>query len=244
MAVGLDPPSEPLRRLAASAWRFRWSVELEAEARFLRIAGRLEGIGAAAELVDRARRASSDEARHATLCAGLAFTYGEPVPVAGRVEPPEIAPPDWPLRERVLYELVAACCISETESLAVLTTLLESAHAPALRSVLHQLASDEVGHARLGWAHLAGEHSAGATAFLGPLLPAMLEGSVDADLFRPVDADREAQPLLLHGVLPHRLKGELFARTLEQVVFPGLETFGVDTEQARAWLAGRVEGFS
>lgn len=242
MAVVLDPPPEPLRRLAASAWRFRWSVELEAEARFRRIARRLEELGAAAELVERSRCASSDERRHAALCAELAATYGAPVPAAGRVEPPEIAPADRPLRERALYEVVAACCISETESLAVLTTLLEAVRTPSLRSVLHRLASDEVGHARLGWAHLAGEHSAGATAFLGPLLPAMLEGSVDADLFRPLEAEREAEPLLLHGVLPHRLKGEIFARTLEQVVFPGLEACGVDTEPARGWLAERAGG--
>ena len=40
------------------------------------------------------------------------------------------------------------------------------------------------------------------------------------------------------GVLPLAKKREVFLGTLEQVVFPGLEKFGVDPEPGRRWLAG------
>jgi hypothetical protein len=228
--------TEAVRGVAASAWAFRWQVELEAEIRFGRLADRLERAGAGAVLVELARRASRDERRHAEHCAALAAAYGQPV--AGvPPPPPEVAPSALDEEEALLYELVAACCVAESISVSVLTSLLAAAREPGLRAVLRELAEDEVVHARLGWAHLAGAHRRGATAFLGPLLPAMLRGSVDDDLFQPVDAAREDPALLEVGVLPHAAKRDLLVRTLDEVVFPGLEGAGVDTGAGRAWLA-------
>jgi rubrerythrin len=231
-------PAEAVRTLAASAWSFRWRVELEAEARFARLAHRLERAGASATVVELARRASRDERRHAERCAGLAAAHGQPV--SGEPPPPpEVAPAGLPPPDALLYELVAACCVAETGSVAVLTSLLASARDPGLRAVLRELAVDEVAHARLGWAYLAGEHRRGATAFLGPLLPAMLRGSIDDDFFEPVESWREDPALLDAGVLPHAARRDLFVGTLEQVIFPGLEGAGVDTGAGRDWLASR-----
>jgi hypothetical protein len=239
-AAGAPAPAEAVQRIAASAWSFRWQVELEAEQRFARLAGRLEQVGAARPLVELARRASEDERRHAGLCAGLAAENGQPVPAAAPPPPPEIAPPGLALRERVLYEVVAACCVAETVSMGVLTALLGSARTPRLRQVLRELAADEVGHARLGWAHLAAERE--ASSFLGPLVPGMLQGSVEEDLFATVPAEREDQGLLEVGVLPHALQRRVFTGVLEEVVFPGLESSGVDPAPARAWLEARRAG--
>jgi hypothetical protein len=236
-------PGEPtLQRLAGSAWRFRWRVEVEAAARFARLADRLAELGAPAAVVALARRSSDDEQRHATLCDAMAAELGSEAGGETPAEPREIAPGSLPLRGKVLYELVAACCITETESMAVLTTLLEAAASPRLRAVLHELATDEVRHGRLGWTHLAAEHAAGATAFLSPLVPAMLQGGAPPDLFQPVPPEREDARLLAYGVLPHTLKREVLVSTLEEVVFPGLERNGVDTAPARAWLAARQRG--
>ena len=68
----------------------------------------------------------------------------------------------------------------------------------------------------------------------------MLTGTVDDALFGPPPADEDGEGLLRLGVLPHRQKRESFVGTLEQVVFPGLERFGVDPAPARAWLAART----
>jgi hypothetical protein len=238
--VSVDRELAVLRPLAASAWRSRWQVELEAEARFARLAERLERIGAAPAMVDLALRASRDERRHAAHCAELARSYGAYVPSTFSPTVRDITPSGLLLRGQVLYEIVASCCITETESMGVLTTLLDAARSPHLRQILRELARDEVGHSRLGWAHLASEHGQGTTSFLGPLVPSMLEGSADPELFaqRPPGEDDEA--LLEHGVLPRRLKLEVFRRTLEEVVFPGLDQLGVETASARAWLAGKL----
>jgi len=37
-----------------------------------------------------------------------------------------------------------------------------------------------------------------------------------------------------------RRKRAIFARTLEEVVVPGLEQFGIDGSPARAWLCARI----
>lgn len=233
--------AEPARRIAGLAWRFRCAVEREAAARFARLAGRLAGVGAATAVVDLALRASRDERRHAALCAELAAGYGAPIPADAATIPPEIAPSRLAPAQRVLYEVVAACCVTETESMGVLTQLLATARDVRLREVLRELARDEVHHSRLGWAHLASECARGAdVSFLGPLVPAMLMGAAAADLFSPASPESDDPALVEHGVLPHGVKLRVFTRTLEEVVFPGLDAYGVDTGPARRWLGAQV----
>jgi len=240
--VGGEAEVAPARALAASAWAFRWQVEVEASGRFERLADRLEQTGAAAELVALAQRSAADERRHAGLCAEQAALRGQDGPWTGAAPPPEIAPGGLPLRERVLYELVAGCCIAETASVAVLTALLEAARGTELQRVLRALARDEVQHARLGWAALTVARRESDVAFLSPFLPAMLGGHVDPDLYAPVTAEREDPALLEHGVLPHRLQRTLFERSLREVILPGLERLGVEVLPARRWLAEQRAG--
>lgn len=231
--------TDPVRRVAAAAWLFRWRVEVDASRRFERLAERLAAVGAARSIVALARRSGRDEHRHAQICARLAEELGERVPAARPGAPREIAPSGLLPRGQVLYEAVAACCVTETESMSVLTTLLAAVRGRRMRDVLRRLASDEVRHSRLGWAHLASEHAAGVTSFLGPLVPSMLQGSAAPDLFEAVSPALEDPALLEYGVVPHGLKREVFSRTLEEVVFPGLQRFGIDTGPGRAWLASR-----
>ena len=231
--------SSPSRRIAAEAWTFRWRVELEAEIRFARMARRLAATGALPVVVDLAARASKDERRHAAHCADLARAFGAEVP-AEAIDAPEISPPGLDDRQRVLYEVVAACCITETESTSVLTTLLHSVRAGKMRRVLRELLRDEVNHSRLGWAHLAHERSRGDVGFLDRMIPAMLEGSVAPRLFEVAGPELESPELLACGVLPHTMKRSVFTLTLLEVVFPGLESLGVHTGPAREWLSHKA----
>lgn len=236
MALG-GPPA--VRAVAAAAWRFRHVVECDAELRFARLADRIERTGLAPALVEVARRASADERRHALHCARLAAALGDPVPDVPPPLPADVAPRGLDEEDALTYELVAASCVTESESVAVLTALLPAAKDPALRDALHELARDEVVHARLGWAWLAIAAARGRTGFLGRWLPDMLRGTVDDDLFAEVAPAREDPGLLALGVLPHAQKRAMFVRTLEEVVFPGFDGAGVDTGPARAWLEAR-----
>ena len=225
------------RRAAAEAWAFRARVEQEAALRFDRLAGVIAGFDPGSPVPAMMRRAADDERRHTALCARLAGHLGNPVALDPGAELPSIAPRSLDERKRALYEVVAACCITETESMATLTALLAAEPDPEVREVLHSISRDEVVHSRMGWAHLSREAAAGEAAFLGPLVPGMLAGTIDQGLFGAPPADEDPDGLLRLGVLPLAKKREVFLGTLEQVVFPGLEKFGVDPEPGRRWLA-------
>jgi hypothetical protein len=184
------------------------------------------------------QRAADDERRHAALCAGLAAHHGAPAIGVARDVP--IAPRALRERAAVLYEVVAACCITETESVATLTTLLAQAVDPGVEKVLRAIARDEVVHGRMGWAHLAREASRYDVSFLSAWIPAMLTGSVEETPSGRQEEHPEDPELLRHGILPPSRKRAIFARTLEEVVVPGLERFGIDGGPARAWLSARA----
>jgi hypothetical protein len=232
--------NEAVRRRVAAAWAFRTRVERDAAERFARIATAIASFDMDSPVIALMERAAGDERRHQDLCARLAETYGE------RVDddwspPASIVPRGLGPREGVLYEVVASCCITETESVATVATLLAADAEPAVRSVLHEIARDEVVHGRMGWTHLAREATAMDVSFLARFVPAMLSGTVDDSLFTASAPDPDEAELVRHGVLAPGRKKEIFVGTLEEVVFPGLERCGIDAAPARAWLARRAE---
>ena len=229
--------NEGLRRRIGEAWAFRTRVEREAALRFARLARAIRALDAESPVADMMERAAHDEERHVGLCAALAESYGRPATEPAPDAP--LAPSELGPREAVLYEVVAACCITETESVATVTSLLAARAEQRVRDVLHEIARDEVTHSRMGWAHLSREAPRGV-AFLGRWIPIMLAGTVPPDFFAAAGADPDAEELLRHGLLPQAQKQEVFAETLRTVVFPGLEQFGVDSGPARAWLAAHL----
>ena len=226
---------DAVRQAAGEAWAFRARVEREAANRFRRLSAAIPAFDPQSPVCGLLWRAAADEERHADLCAGLSVSYGFP-PGSGAADVP-IAPKAFGARDAVLYEVVAACCITETESVATLATLLGSRAEPRVRAVLREIARDEVVHGRMGWAHLAREAAVRDVSFLSACIPAMLSGTVDDRLFSA--AEDESEELLRHGVLPPAQKREIFVRTLDEVVLPGLERLGVSAAPARAWLLDR-----
>ena len=230
---------EELRAAVGAAWAFRTRVEREAAERFTRLGAAIASCDSASPVVALMERAAADERRHAAFCAELAARYGEAVG-PGWPAPAPIAPAGLGPREAILYEVVASCCITETESVATVASLLAKEPEPTVREVLHQIAKDEVVHGRMGWTHLARETQAIDTSFVSRLVPAMLSGTIDEGMFAPARADLDEGDLAHHGVLPAARKKEIFVRTLEEVVLPGLEQFGIDAAPARAWLLART----
>ncbi len=226
-----------IRTAAGKAWAFRHWVERDAEARFSRLAGRLERIGTPASLVAKTHDASRDEGRHAELCAELAQRYEHRLQKSDE-RPTEIAPKRLSSRERVLYE-VAAFCLAETESSVMLVTLTQHVRDPGMRKVLRELSRDEVAHARLGWAVLASHKDTDDLSFLARWIPWMLNTTA-GDTFRRDTKGPEDRTLVEHGVLPYSLRRKVFVDALEDVAFPGLDALSIDASASRAWLAKLV----
>ena len=226
---------EAVRQIAGEARAFRARVEREAANRFRRLSAAIPAFDPDSPVCGLLWRAASDEDRHAELCAGLSASYG--CPALGDAADASIAPPTFGSRDAVLYEMVAACCITETESVATLATLLGERAVPRVRAVLREIARDEVVHGRMGWAHFSREAAARDVSFLSACIPTMLSGTVDEGFFSATESGPEE--LLRHGVLPPARKREIFLRTLDEVVLPGLERLSVSAEPARAWLHKR-----
>ena len=191
--------------------------------------------GAPEALVELAARASQDETRHASRCADILRGRQAEVP------PPETrlleyAPLTLTPEQRLTYEVVAQSCVSETESMATLVTLLDEARDETLKSVLHELARDEVQHARLGWGYLTWARDRMDLAFLAALLPVMASGTAGPDLFRPALPGTDEPTLYQAGVVPHSERQRVYIETLESVVVPGMTEYGVDIGPLRLWM--------
>ncbi|HYZ89288.1 MAG TPA: ferritin-like domain-containing protein [Myxococcales bacterium] len=223
------------RAQLGDVWALRCRVEHEAARRFDRLAAAIPEFDPDSPIPPLLRSAADDERRHATLCADLAARYGRAA--TDRGTDVRVAPAGLLLRDAVLYEMVAACCVTETESVATVTTLLGTRLDPTVEKVLREIARDEVAHGRIGWAHLAREASQRSVAFLSPWIPTMLAGSIDGALLAATGPAENGDAVLAHGVFPPARKREVFVATLQQVVFPGLERFGIEVRPARGWIA-------
>jgi hypothetical protein len=223
------------RRRVASTWDYRARSEVEAAARFARLTGELATDGAPGSVVSGVCEAAADERRHAELCAELCRAHGGEPNLEER-EASRIGRAELSLRERLLWEMVSVCCVGETMNAALLGVSLEGATDPAVRRTLHALLTDEVRHARLGWAYLASARSENTGSFVAEILPLVLEASVEPELFSAQtvtlsDALRE------RGELSMERRRRLFVETLDTVVFPGLSSLGVDPTAGQRWLA-------
>ena len=123
--------------------------------------------------------------------------------------------------------------------MATLVTLLDAASDAMLRDVLHELARDEVAHARLGWGYLTWARQRMDLAFLSPMLPRMVAGSAGPDLFRPALPGTDEPNLFRAGVVPHSERQRVYLETLEAVVIPGVVEHGIDAGPLRTWVEGR-----
>lgn len=132
------------------AWRGRAHGEARVGRTFARLAAALGPDEIAPSLREALERAAAEEERHAALCVALAARHG----VAAAPPDPDEPLPLATAEERAVL-LVGACCVSESIASAYLEHCWKQAKGEA-KAALHELLRDEVGHAQLGWAYLAG----------------------------------------------------------------------------------------
>jgi hypothetical protein len=235
--VAVDALPVALRQALAGIWQRRATNELRTSSVFASLHRELLAFGAEPSVLSLSARAIDDEARHAALCASVAEHYaGEavPLPSVGPVESPTFAV----CSERVARALFAALQSSINETLAVgfLAECLKKPSSEFTRAALRSLLTDEVRHARIGWAILGSPKlSASDRGVVASFMPALLQVCVGAWL------DDDGVPGL--DVIPdghgHLSSDSLHANlkeTLTGVILPGLAHVGIDPSEARAWL--------
>ncbi|MGB0592208.1 MAG: hypothetical protein ACPGU1_21195 [Myxococcota bacterium] len=219
---------------------FRAHAERLATMRFRRLASELKETGASSVVIALAESAVEDEVRHAALCDALAELYGgEGAAHACDLKPPPpLGPEGLSKEDRVLFEVMAFCCFTETVNTAMLVETVKQTEATEIRSVAQEILKDEVSHSRLGWAHLHAMRERGKGGFLSETLPYMLRtGEVEA-IFRE-DLRREDEQLVAYGELNYARRTGIFRAVTRDVVWPGLASLGISPEPGQAWLVER-----
>jgi hypothetical protein len=153
-SVTVTPRTDDLTPTERSALASMWSEHARFEhasvASFARFVMQLLAVGAPAELVAEATSAIDDELRHATAMFGLASAY------AGRPLGPGPLDVSRGLEacgdlEAIVIAAVDEGCIAETVSALEVLHAARHARDPAVRSVLHAIADEELRHAELAW---------------------------------------------------------------------------------------------
>ena len=193
-------------------------------------------LGAPGELVALATRGVDDEYRHEELSRQVASRF------AGREldAPPRLTlvVPAHPGAEGELLHtlhVLGHCAMNETFASAFLETSLEFAQAPLARVAVQELLSDEIDHARLGWAHFGSLDDARRGA-VAPFIPAMVRANLK--MWRNTPRPYSTDPVVhRHGAPPADAVEAALRGAIADLIVPGLDRFGLPTASLRGWLA-------
>ena len=224
------------REELARHWLERAAAERRVGDSFAVVRDTLIEARAADELVALAARAVDDERRHAELSVLVASRFAnrplEPPPRLDLVVPSH----EGASRslERSLH-VFGQCCLNETFACAVLEASLSVTTGPFAKAAIRELLTDELDHARIGWAHLA-SLAPSARASMGPWVLAL----VQANLYTWRTTSRQYptdDALLAHGALGLALLEGALRTALETLILPGLAHVGLPTDDVHRWVA-------
>ena len=228
--------SKAERCLIAATWNFRASAERSALRRFTRLYTELKETGAPDIVLEGVRDAIDDEHRHIGLCDALAQEFGWKGPPSDPTPFGPIGPKAAPLEARLLYEMVAFCCVTETINASMMLEINRRAIAPEVKETIHAILKDELNHSKVGWAYLQWSRDKGRGDWLQEWLIQMFYGAGVEEIYEPDTSGREAPHVQAYGELSFADRTEIFQAANRDVVLPGLERFGFDTSECRAWL--------
>jgi len=231
--LDVDTSSADLRTLSAitrqrlaHAWLARAGAELGVAAYMRTIARDLAEVSSDDGVRAMFDRLVDDEDHHARVCLTIASTYaGRPLEAPSPVDA-EFVPLDRvPQPYRVSLRILGMLCIGETLAAAWMDTSRRTTEEPWLRNWIRRHYSDEVVHARVGWAHFASRAvdarvRAVAGRWVLPLAKANING-----WFASADDDAGLED---HG-FPNRAETRAIAReAMLGLVVPGLHAVGID----------------
>ena len=151
----VDTDDEETRRALAAQWRENGRTEHASVAAFARLTLDLMALGAPPELVADANRDALDEIRHTELCFGLARAIDGSSESPGAF--PEASRARALSRSRTLalaqlaVDSLVDGALHEGVSARIIAKLARRCEAPAIQTILKEIAADEGRHARHGW---------------------------------------------------------------------------------------------
>jgi hypothetical protein len=233
---GIERLSDEERHAVAMLWLGLAGEELESIRAFRWIEEAIAGIGAGPRVVALVQRAAEDEERHGEICRRVASAYrgADLVPrLPARALLPLRTPGD-PELELALY-LIEASCLGETIGTLFIKESLDAASSPLARAALRELLTDEVEHARLGFAYLAAPYvGARHREAISGWLPRLFQSTLD--YWKMPSPRPMPRALAAHGCLSAAQVDSLVWTALREIALPGLAYLGLDTRPTTEYL--------
>jgi len=139
-----------------------------------------------------------------------------------------------PKLEQAVANTLLVSCVSETYATTVLTATRDLTTDPVALAVLTSIYSDEVMHARLGWAYLRYgiEHGGqGVIDAAAAMLPRALRGVANVvEAERPIGDVTDA--VRTHGLMTPAEERVIFSTCVREVLVPGFEALGIPVGSA------------
>lgn len=233
--ASLDDLSPMQRLTLADVWMGRAASERRVADSFVVVRDALASLEAADELVQLATRAIDDEMRHAELARDVASRYArEPLAHPPRLVLTIPLHPGASERLRHVLHVIGQCAFNETIASAFLEAALAEATAPLARAALRELLSDEIDHARIGWA-LLGSLDRKMLDQVERWLPAMAIANLRMwrETNRTYGSDAK---LAAHGAPRVESVENALLLAFRDLIVPGFEHLGLATDAIRTWL--------
>jgi hypothetical protein len=234
----IDRLADGERSALATVWLARAATERRVADSFEVIHGALAAVKTEGEVLRIAARAVDDEHRHAELSRVVASRF------AGTELPP---PPRLELRVpkhegaseelRHTLHIVGQCALNETTASLFLEACLTHATGELASAALRELLSDEIDHARIGWAHLAGVRPA-IRAAAAPWLLALTKKNLAIWRDSP-RAPASGDAMTAHGAPSVEVIDDALIAAVRDLILPGFEQAGIErsaVEAIGAWL--------
>lgn len=236
-----DPEVEALpgevRRELAHVWAERARSELGAGSGCAQVIVGLYSIGAVPEVLALATQSAREEVEHAEACHRLAEHYaGAPVAMP---RPKKVGmPPHRGATDalRATLHTMGLACFNETIAAEFVAQCLDACEAEVVREATAIHLRDEIGHARMGWAHLAsGVLDAADRRQIARWMPRMTRANGQLWLERIALLPEDGVPG--HGYPPRAVLAGGVRKALRELVLPGLSHVGIDATGAARELA-------
>jgi hypothetical protein len=234
---GAELASTPrdVRETVGRIWAERARSELGAGSGFAQVVVGLYAIGARPEVLSLATEAAHQEVEHARSCHALAELY-----LAAKVEMPRPKVVSMPPHQgatdalRATLHVIGLSCINETLAAEFVGRCLDASDHRSVREACSKHLRDEIGHARVGWAHLAsGVLDAKDREEVARWMPRLIAANGHLWLSRVQTLPSDGVPG--HGYPPVRELEAGVRKALREIVIPGLSHVGIDaTAAARA----------
>lgn len=237
----MDGLEDAARLQVGQYWQGRSAAELHVADGFSKLREILAEAGGDEIVLRLIDRTVKNEHQHSRLCHRLAIRYlgrevDEPPAVPARLPPLDEAPAE----ARATLHMAGLCCVNESIATVWLERCAARSTAPLARGVNQLHLSDEVLHARVGWAHLASRAVTGAVrAEVGRWVVPLLKSNVG--IWLGPDVTKQAGGVPGHGLPLAEEHRQVVLGAVRNVVIPGFQHCGVDVGPAWRWFHEELE---